>query len=161
MLIRQIGACALVTGLLVARADAQSPATPATQTPAEQALQAAEQKWLDAYYRLDATALAANETTDFTMITPSMSVDRASQLASLRNPPSRGPLAPTTSYTIARQQIRVYGDVATIADVCTVGSTGGALITSSGTYWQTEVWHFEAGTWKIAHIHISMVMHGM
>lgn len=137
----------------------QSPTVPQTD---QEKVRAAEQEWLLAYYRLDTGALQASESADFTLLTPSGMVTREAQLNGLRSRASSETLAsPPAVFTVTGQSIRVYGNVALVSDKCAV--TGGAprSITSPGTYWQTEVWHNESGKWKIVHIHISLVEHGM
>jgi hypothetical protein len=64
------------------------------------------------------------------------------------------------SYEISSQSIRFYDEVAVILDVCSF--TGSALgDISTGRYWQTEVWHREGGQWRIVHMQIGMLEHGM
>jgi ketosteroid isomerase-like protein len=129
-------------------------------TNAQEEVRIAEQKWLEAYYRLDVKTLAASETEDFILVLPAMVVPRGAQLGS-NGLSSNTPPAVPAPFALTRQTIRVYGDLAVVIDVCTVSQGGGQPVTSAGTYWQTESWHREGGTWKISLMHISSVQHGM
>ncbi len=151
----------LVCTLLIATSACgtrQSSSPPASN--AQQEVQIAEQKWLEAYYRLDVKGLAASETEDFILLLPAMIVPRGEQLGSDGLSSSAPPAVPAP-FALTRQLIRIYGDFAEVVDVCTVNQNVGQPVTSPGTYWQSEVWHKQGGTWKISLMHISPLEHGM
>jgi ketosteroid isomerase-like protein len=123
-------------------------------------VRAAEQKWLDAYYRLDVATLQADESDRLTLITPSEQVNKQGHLEIVRKLAARGvPTGSSGGFDLGNQRIDVYGDTAIVSDVCNV--VGKNQLTSAGRYWQTEVWHYEEGKWKIVHFHISMLAHRM
>lgn len=64
-------------------------------------------------------------------------------------------------FELNNQTIRVYGDVGIISDISTVTGSSDSRIISPGRYWQTEVWRKEGKVWKLVHVHISPVEHGM
>ena len=135
-------------------------ASPAVEAKSQVA--AAEKKWLNAFYRLDAAVLETSESSDFTFVAPPAMVTRDQQLKLVqqRFATAGTPRTPTT-YEIGNQTIRVYGDVGLVSDVCTVLGGSDSRIISPGRYWQTEVWRKEGSTWKLVHVHISSVEHGM
>jgi ketosteroid isomerase-like protein len=141
----------------------QGPPQPAAQQQAlQQIIASAEHKWLAAYYSLDAATVAAIESLDFTLITPAGLVSRQMQLRSIRSKASiTGPATSPVPFAVTGQAIKIYGDTAILSDLCTVGEGGKNPVTSPGTFWQTQVWHNDGGNWKIIHMHISSMQHGM
>jgi ketosteroid isomerase-like protein len=136
---------------------------PAMDARVRQNLAAAEQRWLDAYYKLDREALATMESDDFTVVTPSMSLGKTDQLdmvkrrATLSSPP-----APAgEGCSVRNQNIRLFGTVALISDICTIKQAGDNPVTTPGSYWQTQLWQQVNGAWKIVYLHISPLEHGM
>jgi ketosteroid isomerase-like protein len=152
--------CVLVVFTIACHMRPHSPPPAPPVANAQQEVQIAEQKWLEAYYRLDVAKLAASETEDFILVLPAMIVPRGAQLGS-DGLSSNTPPAVPAPFALTRQTITVYRDFAVVVDVCTVSQSGGQPVTSPGTYWQTESWHKEDGTWKISLMHISPVEHGM
>jgi len=137
----------------------------ATQKPkptAEQEILAAERKWLDAFYSLDMLSLEATESADFTMLVPPGMVTKDQQLKIVQQRSSvvGTPKIPVT-YTLENQTVRIYGNVALVSDTCAVAGGGDSRTISPGRYWQTEVWRLRVGGWKLVHVHISTVEHGM
>jgi ketosteroid isomerase-like protein len=122
----------------------------------------AEQRWLNAYYKLDVPALASLEANGFALVTPSVILTKEQQMETVKKRSEAVHLSdhPHT-YTLNNQVVRLFGNVAVISDVCTVAGGGDIPVTTPGTYWQTEVWHHEGGVWKMVHMHISAVAHGM
>ena len=142
----------------------QTPNAPATPLAVEAKSQvaAAEKSWLNAFYRLDAATLETTESSDFTFVAPPAMVTRDQQLKLVRQrfATAATPRTPT-AYEIGDQTIRVYGDVGLVSDTCTILGGSDSRIMSPGRYWQTEVWRKEGSSWKLVHVHISPVEHGM
>jgi ketosteroid isomerase-like protein len=136
---------------------------PQATTPAASSAQSvrdAEQRWLTAYYGIDAATLDGVEADTLTIITPSQSVDKQAHLTVVRKLAAASvPRNPSAVFSLSDQRIQVYGDVAVVSDVCHV--TGVNPLTSPGRYYQTEVWHNERGAWKLVHFHISSLAHRM
>jgi ketosteroid isomerase-like protein len=122
---------------------------------AEQAVIAAEDKWLDALYHGDVAALDGSESVDFVLITPTGMITRQDHLALMRQRLSDGPPNSTT-YSLSQQKVSVYGPIAVVTDTLSITNAGDYPITSPGRYWQTEIWHNEAGQWKLVHLHMSL-----
>jgi ketosteroid isomerase-like protein len=141
-------------------------AKPATKTkPAadratvQQAVREVEQKWLESLFRSDVAALESAESADFTLLTPAVMLNRQAHLRTMRQQTRHGLPNSPSAVAVSNQSINVYGDVAVVSDVCSV--TGGDSVIAAGHYLQTEVWHKEGATWKIVHMHITMLVHGM
>jgi ketosteroid isomerase-like protein len=127
------------------------------QTPGpipKQSVIAAEGNWLRALYNADVSSLQAIESKDFILITPPGMTTREAHLAILRQRLSKGPPEPT-KYSVDQRKVLIYGPVAIIIDALLVTSAGAHPITSSGRYWQTEIWHSEGGHWKLVHVHLT------
>jgi ketosteroid isomerase-like protein len=137
------------------------PSTAAVEK-AQQAVRASEQKWLEALFRLDTAALEPEEAADFTLITPAMIFSRKAHLSSMRMQMSQGaaPGSPP-AFVVSNQTIRIYGDVAVVSDICSIEGDANSAAITAGRYWQTEVWKKEGEKWKIVHVHLSMMKHGM
>jgi ketosteroid isomerase-like protein len=128
----------------------------------DSALAAAEKAWLGAYYRLDRVTLASLETEDFTMVTPSMAIAKADQLDMVDKRVALSRSKPTPGGCDLRSRtVRSYGTIALISDICTITETAPNAITAPGSYWQTQLWQSQSGTWKIVYLHISPLEHGM
>jgi ketosteroid isomerase-like protein len=145
----------------VSNIDGQTVNGPALQGgSAQQAIREVEQRWLDSLFRSDAAALESTESADFTLITPSITFNRQGHLRSIRDQASHGaPASSQAAFVVSSQSIKIYGDVTVVSDICSV--MGDDAVITPGRYWQTEVWHKEGANWKIVHMHISMLKHGM
>src|ERR1700730_13665985 len=121
----------------------------------------AEHRWLPALVHADVSAVGSNESEDFRLITPSMMMEGQGHLRSLRRQVAHGgSVGIDATFAVSSQSIKVYGDVAVVSDICSfTGSTAGEI--STGRYWQTEVWHREGTQWKIVHMQIAALQHGM
>jgi ketosteroid isomerase-like protein len=161
---RFIFAAALLGTLLASLTSAQQVKTdlPAAELRIRQTLAATEKQWLEAYYKLDRATLANMESDDFTMITPSVSLSKSDQLSMVekRAAVSR-PSGTSGGCSVRSQNIREFGSVALISDICTVTEGGDNPITAPGSYWQTQLWQQQQGAWKIVYLHISPLEHGM
>jgi ketosteroid isomerase-like protein len=131
-------------------------------SPDKAQLEAAEKNWLQAFYRLDSSALEKIEANDFTFIAPAAVVTRDQQLKMVQQRSARAgvPTNPST-FELSNRTVRIYGDVGIISDISTVTGGSDKRIISPGRYWQTQVWRKEGNAWKLIHVHISPVEHGM
>jgi hypothetical protein len=112
----------------------------------KQTLATAEKKWLDACYQLDRTTLSTLEADDFTEVTPSMLLSKRDQLDMVQKRTTLAtPAAPSSGCSVGNQNIRIYGTVALVSDICTIDRSGGNPITAAGSYWQTQLWQQEKG----------------
>ena len=128
----------------------------------QEAVQAAERKWLQALFTLDSPTLKSDEDENFILISPAVVLTREEHLISVKQSLAHGtpPVSPVV-FDISNQKIDIFGKLALLSDLVSVQNTDANAGITGGRYWQTEVWRREGGNWRIVHMHISPVRHGM
>lgn len=143
-------------------ADDERAESKASRAKERQAVQAAEHKWLQALFGLDLPTLTSNEDDDFTLISPAVVYTRQQHLMSVKDSLSRGtPPASPVVFDVSNSKVELYGDVAVLTDLITIQDSDSNSGITGGRYWQTEVWKGKGKDWKIVHMHISPLRHGM
>jgi ketosteroid isomerase-like protein len=143
-------------------ADEQTQPKLASRATERTVLQALEHRWLQALFSLDLTTITSEEGEEFTFITPAMVFTRQTHLMSVKQSLVQGtPPASPVVFDVTNQKIEIYGDTVLLTDLISVQDTDSDAGITGGRYWQTEVWRRVDGNWKIVHMHISILKHGM